>query len=118
MPGYIRYRRELKPRARELRRECTGPERKLWYEYLRGSPHKFTRQKPLGRYIADFYCAEKRLVIELDGDSHFDRQGMQRDALRTSDLEASGVRIIRFTNLEVMQEFEGVCLRIEQALIR
>jgi very-short-patch-repair endonuclease len=116
MPRYIPYRRDLKSRARTLRRDTTGPERKLWYEYLRASPHKFTRQKPLGRYIADFYCSEKRLVIELDGDSHFDDSGARRDAVRTNDLEARGVRVIRFTNADVLNDFEGVCLRIEEIL--
>src|SRR4051812_20021209 len=107
MARYIAYRRDLKPRARALRRDTTGPERKLWYEFLRGSPHKFTRQKPLGRYIADFYCSERRLVIELDGDSHFQDKGQQRDAMRSAELYARGVRVIRFTNVDVMQDFEG-----------
>jgi very-short-patch-repair endonuclease len=88
----------------------------LWFEYLREVPHKFTRQKPLGEYIADFYCARKMLVIEVDGDSHFTAFGGRHDIRRTQSLEAQGVRVIRFTNLEVMEQFEAVCQRIEQAL--
>ena len=94
----------------------TPPERKLWYEFLSGLPEKFTRQKPLGSYIADFYCSAARLVIEIDGDSHFDERGEQYDAMRTAQLETLGLRVIRFTNVEVMQQFEGVCQRIEKAL--
>ena len=67
----IPYRMHLKLRARGLRRDLTPAERKLWYEFLSGLPQKFTRQKPLGRYIADFYCSKHRLVVEIDGHSHF-----------------------------------------------
>ena len=94
----------------------TPPERKLWYEFLSGLPEKFTRQKPLGSYIADFYCSAARLVIEVDGDTHFDERGEQYDARRTALLENLGLRVIRFTNVEVMQQFEGVCQRSEKAL--
>jgi very-short-patch-repair endonuclease len=81
-------------------------------------PEKFTRQKPLGRYIADFYCARARLVIELDGDSHFTDRGERYDETRSAELALSGIRVLRLTNLEVMTEFEGACARIDQALDR
>ena len=77
---------------------------------------KFTRQKPLGRYIADFYCASRLLVIELDGDSHFNDRAQKYDQERTADLTALGVRVLRVTNLEVMQSFEGVCAKIAEAI--
>jgi very-short-patch-repair endonuclease len=77
---------------------------------------RFTRQKPLGRYIADFYCARVRLVIELDGDSHFTERSERYDEGRTAELALNYIRIIRFTNSEVMEQFEGVCARIEEAL--
>ena len=64
--SFVPYRRTLKPRSQALRRDPSPAERKLWYEFLRDLPAKFTRQKPLGHYIADFYCAKHRLVIELD----------------------------------------------------
>jgi len=83
---------------------------------LRDLSQKFTRQKPLGNYIADFYCAAEMLVIELDGDSHFTTPAEAYDKRRADALEAQGVRIIRFTNLEVMQQFEAVCQRINEAL--
>jgi len=79
-------------------------------------PQKFTRQKPLGEYIADFYCASRMLVIELDGDTHFTSSAENYDHRRTAALEARGIRVMRFTNLEVMQQFEAVCQRIEERL--
>jgi very-short-patch-repair endonuclease len=84
----------------------------------RDLPQKFTRQKPLGHSIADFYCSSSRLVIEVDGDSHFDDRGEAYDARRTKVLGAEGIRVLRVTNLEVMEEFEGVCQRIRDALTR
>lgn len=117
MPArFVSYARRLKPRARNLRRDPTPAERKLWYEFLRDLPEKFSRQKPLGRYIADFYCARHLLVIELDGDSHFTERGQSYDSVRTLALSARGLRIIRFTNAEVMQDFEGVCESVLRAL--
>ena len=115
---YIPYRRSLAPRARSLRRDSTGPERKLWHEFLRDLPEKFTRQKPLARYIADFYCSQHRLVIELDGDSHFQGSAERYDTERTRAMEALGLRVLRFSNAEVMDSFEAVCMEIRRALGR
>lgn len=68
---YIRYNPALKERARELRKNMTSAERKLWFEFLCGHRLRWLRQKPLGKYIVGFYYSEKQLVIEVDGDSHF-----------------------------------------------
>ena len=113
---YIRYRRTLNPRARLLRRDATRAERKLWFEYLSALPQKFTRQKPLGSYIADFYCASVKLVIEVDGDSHYDDGGEERDAARSEALARLGIRVLRFTNEDVVQRFEAVCEEIAKFL--
>jgi len=113
---FVPYRRDLKPRSRALRRDPSPAERKLWYEFLNTLPQKFTRQKPLGHYIADFYCSSLRLVIELDGDSHFADRGGQYDARRTESLEEEGIRVVRFTNTDVMQSFEGACAAILNVL--
>jgi len=115
-PPFVHYRRRLKHAARELRHDPTPAERKLWYEFLCDLPIRFSRQKPLGGYIADFYCASRLLIIEVDGDSHFTRAGESHDGQRSTALEAKGLRVIRFTNLEVMQQFEGACQRIRDAL--
>jgi very-short-patch-repair endonuclease len=116
MPRYITYRRHLTVHARRLRRDQTPAERKLWYEFLAALPHKFTRQKPLGGYVADFYCAQQLLVIELDGDGHFTDGAAGYDAARSAALEARGIRVIRFTNADVSERFEGVCSEILAAL--
>jgi very-short-patch-repair endonuclease len=116
MARFIPYRRSLTFRAQRLRRDSTPAERKLWYEFLRMLPEKFTRQKPLGDYIADFYCSAARVAIELDGDSHFVADGERYDSVRTQRLASLGVRVVRFTNREVIEEFEGVCLGIRQVL--
>ena len=113
---YLPYAGRLGSRAQSLRRDPTPAERKLWYEFLRELPHKFTRQKPLGRYIADFYCSRLRLVIELDGDSHYADGSQQRDLFRTAALEAEGLSVLRFTNTEVTGQFEAVCLAIRGAI--
>ncbi len=116
MVRFVRYRHALTARAQALRRQGTPAERKLWYEFLRTLPETFTRQKPLGPYIMDFYCSSRRLAIELDGESHFVPEGQRYDASRTSALASLGIRVLRFTNLEVAESFESVCLRISQAL--
>jgi very-short-patch-repair endonuclease len=114
----VPYNLRLKTPARTLRRDSTPAERKLWFEFLSYLPEKFTRQKPLGSYVADFYCSRLRLVIEIDGDSHFSGLGQIRDAERTAALAALNVRVLRFTNLEVREQFEGVCARIQEELKR
>jgi very-short-patch-repair endonuclease len=112
----VPYNLRLKTPSRALRRDATPAERKLWFEFLSYLPEKFTRQKPLGSYIADFYCSSARLVIEIDGDSHFTAGGEADDAQRTAVLAGLNVRVIRFTNLEVRENFEAVCIRIQKAL--
>ena len=112
----VPYQLRLKARSRRLRRDATRAESKLWYEFLRDLPHRFTRQKPLGAYIADFYCSRARLIVEIDGDTHFTDSAHARDARRTAALATLNLRVLRFTNAEVMEQFEAVCARIETAL--
>src|SRR5688500_19142349 len=96
---WIPYRTKLTARAQALRRDPTPAEKKLWYEFLRDLPHKFTRQKPLGQYVADFYCSRHRLVIEVDGDSHYTDRAPSHDGRRTAELAMRGVLVIRDVNL-------------------
>ena len=112
----VPYNIPLRPRARSLRRNLTPAERKLWCLFLSQLPCKFTRQKPLGSYIVDFYCSAKRLVIEVDGDSHFDTEADVRDARRTAALEAKGLQVVRVRNDEVRESFEAVCEKILRVL--
>ena len=99
--------------ARQLRREMTPWERKLWYEYLRFYPVRFQRQKPLGNYIVDFYCAKAQLAIELDGGGHYTEESQIADAKRTEALRRLGIRVIRICNADVTGNFRGVCAYID-----
>jgi len=91
----------------------TREERHLWYDFLRDYPVRFIRQKVLGKYIADFYCAKARLVVELDGSQHYEENAVQKDEERTAYLEGYGLRVIRIPNVEVIRNFDGVCAYID-----
>ncbi len=103
-------------RARALRKEMTPQERHLWYDFLRFYPVKFLRQKILGKYIVDFYCAEAKLIVELDGSQHYEDKGMEYDTERTEYLEQYGLRVVRVPNNEVSQNFAGICEYIDLAV--
>ena len=111
-----KYNKRLVPYAARLRKEMTKEERRLWYHFLREYPIKFTRQKVLGRYIADFYCAEVKLAVELDGSQHYDEREEENDKERSAYLEKFGVRVLRIPNNAVTQNFEGVCEYIDMAV--
>ena len=101
------------PLAKTLRKNMTPWERKLWYEYLRNYPVRFQRQKAIGDYIADFYCAKAQLVIELDGGGHYTAEQTEKDALRTKTLEAMNLTVLRISNSEIDCNFSGVCDAID-----
>ena len=103
---------ELTAISQMLRRNMTREERHLWYDFLKSQPVVFRRQKVIGRYIADFFCADAKLVIELDGSQHYSADGRQTDALRDDYLKSRGLTVVRYSNLEVTQNFEGVCTDI------
>ena len=108
-----KHNKQLVPLAKHLRKEMTKEERHLWYDFLRFYPVRFSRQKVLGKYIADFYSAEANLVIELDGSQHYEPFEIQKDAERTTFLKAYGLKIIRIPNNEVNRNFGGVCEYID-----
>ena len=111
-----KYNQALVSNAKHLRKSMTKEERHLWYDFLRTIPQKFVRQKVLGKYIADFYCASANLVIELDGSQHYEDAGIQYDERRTEYLEALGIHVIRISNNEVNENFAGVCGYISRLL--
>ena len=111
-----KHNKQLVPLAKHLRREMTKEERHLWYDFLRSYPVRFSRQKVLGKYIADFYSAEAKLVVELDGSQHYETEEMQNDADRTAFMERYGLRVIRIPNNEVSGNFRGVCEYIDAAV--
>lgn len=105
-------------RARSLRRHAPFPERLVWSR-LRGSGlagAKFRRQHPIGPWFADFACAELKLVIELDGDTHSTPEAQAFDARRAAFLKAGGWTVIRFWNSEVLESLEGTLDRIEDTI--
>jgi very-short-patch-repair endonuclease len=107
----------LKDVTRRLRRTATPAERALWSR-IREWPAgvKFRRQHQFGPYILDFYVPAAHLAIELDGSQHFEPGGQAGDAVRTEYLISRGLRVLRFTNVEVREEIESVLLAIEVSL--
>jgi len=100
--------------ARVLRKNLTKEERHLWYDFLREFPVRFRRQEIIGSYIADFYCVKAKLVVELDGSQHYNQETMNTDARRTTYFESLGIDVLRFPNLDIWRNFEGVCFTITQ----
>ena len=111
-----KHNKQLVPLAKQLRREMTKEERHLWYDFLRSYPVRFSRQKVLGKYIAAFYSAGARLVIELDGSQHYEDRNKEKDAERTSFLEGYGLTVLRIPNSEISGNFRGVCEYIDAAV--
>ena len=101
------------PLAKTLRKNMTPWERKLWYEFLRDYPLRFQRQKSIGDYIVDFYCAKAKLAVELDGGGHYTETQVEKDAERTKELETMGLTVLRISNLDIDRNFEGVCEYID-----
>ncbi len=109
-----RYNQKLVPNARYLRKNMTPEERHLWYDFLRNYPVRFKRQMILGNYVADFYCAKAKLVIELDGNQH-DWEGVDSyDRVRTDYMEKNfGLAVIRISNDDIWRNFHDVCKYID-----
>lgn len=106
---------ELTRLARNLRKEMTKEERHLWYDFLRGYPIPFLRQKVIDDYIVDFYCHQARLIIELDGSQHY-MEGIVKDAARTGRIEKRDLLVLRIDNFSVMCNFQGVCEYIDKVV--
>lgn len=109
---YLPYNRNLVERAKQLCKNMTAAEKKLWYGYLRTFKLRVLRQRPIDHFIVDFYCPSLKLVIEIDGESHFTNDAQKYDAARTQKLEEYGLQVVRFTNQQVLREFEIVCEKL------
>ncbi|MDE6557650.1 MAG: endonuclease domain-containing protein [Clostridia bacterium] len=101
--------RYLKSNSQKLRREMTEEEKKLWYDFLKNLPVKVHRQKVIGNYIVDFYCATNRIVIELDGSQHYEDEGIKKDMERDGFLRSLGYTVLRYSNADVNLRFDNVC---------
>ncbi|MBO5363515.1 MAG: endonuclease domain-containing protein [Clostridia bacterium] len=108
-----KYNKSIVPIAKTLRKNMTKEEKRLWYDFLRTYPIRFLRQKVLGRYIVDFYSAEAKLVVELDGSGHYSEEKEKYDAERTEFLQGYGLTVIRIPNTEIHKNFKAVCEYID-----
>ena len=107
--GFLKYDKRLTALARENRKNQTPAENLIWQKVLRSKQlehYKFHRQKPIGPYVVDFYCAELRLVIEIDGDSHAEQ--IDYDTQRTAFLESRGLRVIRYANRDILSNLASI----------
>ncbi len=104
------------PLAKALRKSITPWEQKLWYQFLRQYPLRFQRQKAIGNYITDFYCAKAGLVIELDGGGHYTEQQAAKDQIRTKELERMHLKVLRICNTDIDHNFRGVCTSIDRTV--
>ena len=113
-----RYNPNLKEYSQKLRREMTKEEKHLWYDFLKKLPVTVNRQKIIGNYIVDFYCASAKLVIELDGSQHYTDEGIEYDKERDQYLNSLGLTIIRYSNIEIHRNFDAVCNDIMNHIIK
>ena len=100
---------KLTRNAKLLRKNMTKEERHLWYDFLKAIPLTVNRQKVIGNYIVDFYIAASKIVIEIDGSQHYEGNGIENDARRDEYLNSLGIKVLRYSNLDINQRFESVC---------
>jgi len=112
--NFLPRNKELKLPSRELRTNATKQENHLWYDFLRNSIPRFTRQRIINNYILDFYCHQAALAIELDGMQHYEKDAIEYDKARTEYLNGLGIEVIRFSNREVDKNFTNVCKKIKE----
>ena len=108
--------KKLTPIAKTLRKNMTKEEKRLWYDFLKKLPITVHRQKVIGPYVVDFYCATASLVIELDGSQHYEEQGKAEDAVRDAYLSKQGLFVARYSNLDIQRRFDAVCRDILKKL--
>ena len=106
----------LLPRAKELRKDMTPQERKLWYCFFKNYPIKVYKQRIIESFIADFYCHAAKLVIEVDGSQHFTENGEAYDKERSRIIESYGIKVIRISNYDVDKNFYNVCTYIDNEI--
>ena len=99
--------------ARNLRKNMTKEEKRLWYEFLKDYPVRFLKQKVIDNYIADFYCHDARLIIELDGSQHYEEKQMLKDNIRTERIESRNLEVIRIPNESINRNLKEVCFYID-----
>ena len=110
----VPYNENLKQHAHQLRGNMTDAEKRLWgkIRVRQIGGYWFYRQKPIGDYIVDFYCPKAKLVIEVDGGQHLSGEIAENDRVRDEYLSNLGLRVLRFTNADVLRNIDGVVERI------
>ena len=104
--------------AKILRKNATPQESRLWYDFLSKCGVRFQRQKAIDDFIADFYCHRAKLIIEVDGSQHYTPKGREQDRFRTEILEGYDLTVIRLTNRQIDNDFNGVCEYIDAVVKR
>ena len=105
----LKYNKNNLPFAKQMRKNLTPWERKLWIFFLKEYPFHFYKQRLIDDFIVDFYCPKAKIAIELDGSQHYDDVKMQEDNVRTQKLNALGIKVLRISNLDVDKRFQSVC---------
>ena len=108
----------LTQNSQELRRNMTKEEKHLWYDFLKKLPITVNRQRKMGNYIADFYIAKCKLVIEIDGSQHYEPENRAKDKMRDDVMRERGIEVLRYTNLDIHRNFAGVCRDILKVMER
>lgn len=110
----LKYNKKNITLAKNLRENATPQENRLWYDFLSKYEIRFQRQKAIDNFIADFYCYQAKLIIEIDGAQHKTEEGLQKDEFRTEILEGYDLKVIRFTNRQINTNFSGICEYIDK----
>ncbi len=114
--SFLPRNKKLKGFSRALRKNATEQENKLWYQFLRTYPVRFNRQRIIDNYIVDFYCDKAKLVVELDGSQHFEETGKAKDTERDAYLESLSLKVLRFSNSDINENFYEVCTVIDNTV--
>ena len=101
--------KKLTGNAKALKKNMTKEERHLWYDFLKQLPITVHRQKVIGKYIVDFYIAETKIAIEIDGSQHYEEEGIKKDIERDRYLNELGIKVIRYSDTDINSRFEGIC---------
>ncbi len=120
MSNIIRYNKELKPYVRSLRNKMTSAEKKLWYKIRCRAIHgvQFCRQMPIKSYIIDFYAKELKIALEVDGSIHLSAFARNKDQNRDYVLSTLGIKVLRFTNENILTDIESVILSISAMVLK
>ena len=114
--AHIERNKNLLEASRILRKNMTDQEKHLWYDYLSKYPIRWYKQRIIDNFIVDFYCSKAKLVVELDGSQHYEKDAMEYDKFRTKTINLYNIDVLRFSNYDVDNNFEGVCAIIDKAV--